>query len=92
MINTNPYNGQLDGSHTLAGQPLGATIGYCTKADIITASNMDLNGHAITVSIDIWKRDEKEMKKHAAHEAGTLVHPISADLLKPVVDDFKSKG
>jgi nitrate/nitrite transport system substrate-binding protein len=35
---------------------------------------------------------EKEMKKHVPHEAGKLVHPISADVLKPVVDDFKSKS
>jgi nitrate/nitrite transport system substrate-binding protein len=81
-------DGQLDGAHMLAGQPLGATIGYGTKADIITAFSMDLNGNAITVSNDIWK----EMKKHVPHEGGRPVHPISADSLKPVVDDFKSKG
>jgi len=34
---------------------------------------------------------QKEMKKHVPHEGGTLVHPISADLLKPVVDDFKAR-
>ena len=81
-------DGQLDGAHMLAGQPLGATIGYGTKADIITAFSMDLNGNAITVSNDIWK----QMKKHVPHEGGKPVHPISADSLKPVVDDFKSKG
>ena len=81
-------DGQLDGAHMLAGQPLGATIGYGTKADIITAFSMDLNGNAITVSNDIWK----EMKKHVPHQNGKPVHPISADTLKPVVDDFKSKG
>src|SRR6478736_10091567 len=36
--------GELDASHMLAGQPLGATIGIGTKADIITAFSMDLNG------------------------------------------------
>jgi nitrate/nitrite transport system substrate-binding protein len=81
-------DGQLDGAHMLAGQPLGATIGYGTKADIITAFSMDLNGNAITVSNDIWK----EMKKHVPHEDGKPVHPISAVSLKPVVDDFRSKG
>jgi len=45
--------GELDGAHMLAGQPLGATIGFGTKADIITAFSMDLNGNAITVSNDI---------------------------------------
>ena len=28
--------GELDGAHMLAGQPLGATIGFGTKADIVT--------------------------------------------------------
>ncbi|MCB2029673.1 MAG: ABC transporter substrate-binding protein, partial [Rhodoferax sp.] len=37
-------DGQLDGAHMLAGQPLGATIGFGTKADIVTAFSMDLNG------------------------------------------------
>ena len=42
--------GQLDGAHMLAAQPLGASIGYGTQADVITAFSMDLNGNAITVS------------------------------------------
>ena len=41
-------DGELDGAHMLAGQPLGATIGFGTKADIITAFSMDLNGNGIT--------------------------------------------
>ena len=53
-------DGQLDGAHMLAGQPLGATIGFGTKADIVTAFSMDLNGNAITVSNAVWA----EMKKH----------------------------
>ncbi|WP_427978033.1 ABC transporter substrate-binding protein, partial [Agarivorans sp.] len=58
--------GELDGAHMLAGQPLGATIGFGTKADIITAFSMDLNGNAITVSNDIWA----QMKPHVPHEDG----------------------
>jgi nitrate/nitrite transport system substrate-binding protein len=81
-------DGQLDGAHMLAGQPLGATIGFGTKADIITAFSMDLNGNAITVSNDIWK----QMKKHIPHENGKPVHPIKADSLKPVVDSYRQKG
>ena len=46
--------GELDGAHMLAGQPLGATIGFGTKADIVTAFSMDLNGNAITVSNEVW--------------------------------------
>ena len=81
-------DGQLDGAHMLAGQPLGATIGFGTQAHIITAFSMDLNGNAITVSNDIWQ----QMKAHVPHENGKPVHPIKADSLKPVVDDFKAKG
>ena len=44
--------GDLDGAHMLAGQPLAATIGYGTKAHIVTPFSMDLNGNGITVSND----------------------------------------
>lgn len=80
--------GELDGAHMLAGQPLGATIGFGTQAHIITAFSMDLNGNGITVSNDIWAK----MKKHVPHENGKPVHPIKADYLKPVVDEFKDAG
>jgi len=81
-------DGQLDGAHMLAGQPLGATIGFGTKADIITAFSMDLNGNAITVSNDIWK----QMKPNIPHKDGKPVHPIKADALKPVVEKYKDEG
>jgi len=81
-------DGELDGAHMLAGQPLGATIGFGTKADIITAFSMDLNGNAITVSNDIWK----QMKPNVPHENGKPVHPIKADALKPVVAKYKAEG
>ncbi len=81
-------NGELDGAHMLAGQPLGATIGFGTKADIITAFSMDLNGNAITVSNDIWA----QMKPHVPQENGKTVHPIKASSLKPVVEKYKADG
>ncbi len=82
-------DGELDGAHMLAGQPLGATIGFGTRADIVTAFSMDLNGNGITVSNDIWK----EMKTHVPHGAdGKPVHPIKADYLKPVVDRYRADG
>lgn len=49
-------DGELDGAHMLAGQPLGATIGFGTRAEVITAFSMDLNGNGITVSNRIWSR------------------------------------
>lgn len=80
--------GELDGAHMLAGQPIGATIGFGTHADVITAFSMDLNGNAITVSNDIWGK----MKANIPSKDGKLVHPIKADALKPVVDEFKKAG
>ncbi|MGR6872869.1 CmpA/NrtA family ABC transporter substrate-binding protein [Pseudomonas sp. HK3] len=80
--------GELDGAHMLAGQPLGATIGFGTQAHIITAFSMDLNGNAITVSNNVWS----EMKKHVPHKDGKPVHPIKADYLKPVIEKYKDDG
>ena len=81
-------DGKLDGAHMLAGQPIAATIGYGTKAHIVTPFSMDLNGNAITVSNDVWG----EMKKNIPHIDGKPVHPIKADALKPVVDSFRDAG
>jgi len=81
-------DGNLDGAHMLAGQPLAATIGYGTKAHIVTPFSMDLNGNGITVSNDIWE----EMKKHVPIENGKPVHPIKADYLKPVVEELADNG
>jgi nitrate/nitrite transport system substrate-binding protein len=82
-------SGELDGAHMLAGQPLGAAIGFGTQAKIVTAFSMDLNGKGITVSNDVWK----EMKKHVPLMAdGKPVHPIKADALKPVLEQFKAAG
>lgn len=81
-------DGQLDGAHMLAGQPLGATIGYGTKAHIMTAFSMDLNGNGITVSNEVWAK----MKKNIPHENGKPVHPIKADALAPVITEFQQAG
>ncbi len=81
--------GTLDGAHMLAGQPLGATIGYGTQADIITAFSMDLNGNGITVSNDVWE----EMRPHIASDAdGQPVRPIGAEALSPVIESYRDKG
>jgi nitrate/nitrite transport system substrate-binding protein len=82
-------SGELDGSHMLAPAPLGASIGFGTKADIITAFAMGLNGSAITVSNEVWK----QMKPNVATgKDGAVQHPIKADVLKAVVDSYKSQG
>ena len=81
-------DGELDGAHMLAGQPLAATIGFGTKAHIITPLSMDLNGNGITVSNEIWE----QMKPHVPMKDGKPVHPIKADYLKPVVEKYKAEG
>ncbi|MPZ12124.1 MAG: nitrate ABC transporter substrate-binding protein [Kiloniellaceae bacterium] len=80
--------GELDGAHMLAGQPLAATIGFGTKAHIVTPFSMDLNGNGITVSNEVWEM----MKAHIPLENGKPVHPIKADYLKPVVEQFRAEG
>src|SRR3546814_15732002 len=47
--------GQLDGAHMLAGQPIAATIGYGTQAELIAPLSMDLNGTAITHANKGWR-------------------------------------
>ena len=82
-------DGQLDGAHMLAGQPLAATIGFGTEAHIVTPFSMDLNGNGITVSNEVWE----QMKPHVPkQDDGRPRHPIKADYLKPVVDDYKAQG
>ncbi len=81
--------GELDGAHMLAGQPIAATIGFGTKAHVITPFSMDLNGNGTTVSNEIWA----EMKKNIPVGAdGKPVHPIKASALKPVIDKMKAEG
>lgn len=80
--------GELDGAHMLAGQPIGATVGFGTQADIVTPFSMDLNGNAVTMSNEVWKL----MKPHVPSENGKPIHPIKADALKPVLAAFKKEG
>ena len=81
--------GELDGAHMLAGQPLAATIGYGTRAHIVTPFSMDLNGNGITVSNEVW-----EMMKPAIPVGtdGRPEHPISAAALKPVIEKVRAAG
>ncbi|PEQ12406.1 nitrate ABC transporter substrate-binding protein [Novosphingobium sp. PC22D] len=80
--------GQLDGAHMLAGQPIAATLGYGTKAELIAPLSLDLNGNAITVSNKVWN----QIKGDLPMEGGKPKHPISAAALKPVVASFKQQG
>jgi nitrate/nitrite transport system substrate-binding protein len=81
--------GELDGAHMLAGQPIGATIGFGTKAHVITSFSMDLNGNGITVSNALWKKMQENDPKL---RSPTPPHPISANALVPIVREAKAKG
>ncbi|MCX7088500.1 MAG: CmpA/NrtA family ABC transporter substrate-binding protein [Methylococcales bacterium] len=81
-------SGELDGAHMLAPLPLGGVIGFGTKADIVSAFTMTLNGDAITVSNDVWK----QMKPQIPMQDGKPVHPIKADTLKPILEKYKAEG
>ncbi|CAA7611609.1 ABC-type nitrate/sulfonate/bicarbonate transport systems [Candidatus Terasakiella magnetica] len=82
-------SGELDGAHMLAGQPLGATIGYGTQAHVITAFSMDLNGNGITVSNDVWAMMKPHLPKGPD---GKVAHPIKADALKKVIETLRAQG
>ncbi|SMP71789.1 nitrate/nitrite transport system substrate-binding protein [Neorhodopirellula lusitana] len=81
-------DGQLDGAHMLAGQPIGATIGFGTKSPIVTAYSLDYNGNGITVSNDVWAQMQENDPKLKSE---TPEHPITADSLKPIVADYKTE-
>lgn len=82
-------SGDLDGAHMLSGQPIAATIGVGTKASIITAFTMDLNGNGITVANSIW---EQMQKNDPALDVPQPAHPITAASLGPIVEQYKSEG
>lgn len=81
-------DGQLDGSHMLAGQPIAAGAGFGRQAELVTPFSMDLNGNGITVSNEVWSK----MKPNVPMEDGKPVHPIKADALAPVVKEYKTSG
>lgn len=85
----NVISGELDGAHMLSGQPIAATIGFGTKAHIVTAYTLDLNGNGITVSNSIW---EKMVENEPALDTPTPQHPITADSLKPIVKELLDGG
>lgn len=82
-------SGELDGAHMLSGQPIAATIGFGTKANVITAFTMDLNGNGITVSNAIW---EQMQQNDPALQTPTPSHPISASSLVPIVKERSAAG
>ncbi|MEQ9286977.1 MAG: CmpA/NrtA family ABC transporter substrate-binding protein [Cyclobacteriaceae bacterium] len=82
-------DGQLDGSHMLAGQPIAAGAGFGRQAELVTPFSMDLNGNGITVSNAVWSKMQPNVPKGAD---GKPAHPIKADALAPVIDEYKKDG
>ncbi|KJD33905.1 nitrate ABC transporter substrate-binding protein [Tamlana nanhaiensis] len=82
-------DGQLDGSHMLAGQPIAAGAGFGRQADLVTPFSMDLNGNGITVSNDVWSKMKQNVP---TGEDGKPIHPIKAEALKPVITEYKNAG
>ena len=83
-------SGELDGAHMLAGQPLAATIGYGTKAHIVTPFSHGPQRQRASPS---RTRSGSMMKPNVPTGAdGKPEHPISAAALKPVVDATSGAG
>ncbi len=82
-------DGQLDGSHMLAGQPVAAGAGFGRQAELVTPFSMDLNGNGITVSNEVWAKMKPNVP---VDEEGKTLHPIKADALAPVITEYKNNG
>ena len=83
-------DGALDGAHMLAPQPLAARAGYGTMTgEIVTPLSMDLNGNAITVSNATWEAMRPNVP---TSEGGKPIHPIKADMLKPIIEAQQAEG
>ena len=56
-------HGELDAAHALAAMPVAATLGLgSVPCDCLTALVLNLNGNAITLSEDLWKRGVRDGK------------------------------
>jgi nitrate/nitrite transport system substrate-binding protein len=82
-------SGDLDGAHMLAGQPIGASVGVGTRAALVTAVSLDLNGNAITVAKSVWQEMQAADPSLAQPKPP---RPISARALRPVVDRYEAAG
>jgi len=82
-------SGELDGAHMLAGQPIAATIGVGSSAHVITPYSLDYNGNGITVSHEIWRQMQAN---DPALDSPRPPHPISAESLKPIVEQRRAQG
>jgi len=81
------FAGVLDGGHMLAPMPIATTLGLGElKKPTIAALSLDLNGNAITVSLDLYRR-MAELDPEAAAD-----RPTSARALKKVIEARRNRG
>jgi len=79
--------GALDGAQLLAGMPLAAAVGIDPVAPpLLTAFSLGLNGNAITLSAGLWARVV------AADPAAARRRPLTADVLRPLLDADRRAG
>jgi len=79
--------GELDGAQMLAGMPLASSLGVgAAPRPMLTACSLDLNGNAITVSEDLYRRMQE------IDPAAMASRPISARALKRVIDEDRGAG
>lgn len=82
-------SGALDGAHMLAGHPIASGAGIGSKVKIVTPLSLDMNGKAITLSNKVYDMIAPSQPKGAD---GKVVHPVSAEVLKPVVAKLQAEG
>jgi len=79
--------GILDGAQTLAGMPIAMSAGVSPmRKPMISALTLDLNGNAITVSEDLYRR-MRAIDAEALRES-----PTSARALKQLIDAEREQG
>lgn len=79
--------GVLDGAHMLAGMPIASTLGIGGQTvPMVTALSLDLNGNAITVSNELYRR------MHAADPVAMADRPLTARALKQVIAEDRAEG
>ena len=80
--------GVHDAAHMLAGMPIASTLGVAggAQVEMMTALSLDLNGNAITVSNELYRRMQ------AADPVAMAEKPLSARALRQVLAEDRAEG
>ncbi|MEW6273246.1 MAG: CmpA/NrtA family ABC transporter substrate-binding protein [Thermodesulfobacteriota bacterium] len=86
-VRDNLAAGVLDAAQMLAPMPLASTLGVGARAvPMLTALSLDLNGNAITVSADLYRRMRE------VDPAAVARRPVSAAALAQVIEEDRRAG